>query len=143
MIAGWKAVPVLGHAEIDAQHHDLFRRAAELLEAMAAGDRPETALRFDVLETCLGEHFAAEELLMVETQFPGTAVHRAAHQRFVRDLRSLRKLHDASGGSEAVTVKARSRLIEWLNNHVRSTGQQLGRHLLGRTAVAAAGVSAP
>lgn len=131
---GWTPSLALGHAEIDAQHQELFRRAAKLVDAMEAGDRAAIAGLFDFLGAYVVDHFAAEERLMTATQFPGYNVHKAAHERFVRDYQSLRKLHEDSGAAIAVAIKARTWLGEWLKNHIASTDQMLARHLQQRPA---------
>ncbi len=129
----WTPALALGHEEIDSQHQELFRRVDRLVEALEAGDRERVARFFDFLGTYVVDHFAAEERLMVESHFPGYNVHRAAHERFIRDYQSLRKLHEDSGASAAVAVKARTWLAQWLTHHIGSTDQLLGRYLLGKT----------
>jgi hemerythrin len=140
MVTGWTPALALGNEEIDAQHDELFRRAAKLLEAMASGDRAGVAQLFELLGAYAADHFAAEERLMMESQFPGYNVHKAAHQRFIRDYQSLRRLHETSGAAAAVAIKARTWLVEWLQNHVGTTDQQLGRHLQGKAAATVAAV---
>ncbi len=131
---GWTSALALGHDEIDSQHQELYRRAGKLVDAMAqGGDRELVARLFDFLGTYVVDHFAAEERLMVETQFPGYNVHRAAHERFIRDYHSLRKLHEESGASAAVAIKASTWLSEWLRSHIGKTDQLLARHLLARS----------
>ena len=66
---------------------------------------------------------------MRESGFPGYNVHRAANERFVRDLQALRRLHEDSGASPAVAVKARAWLVEWLRGHVGGN-QRLAQHLI-------------
>ncbi len=128
---GWTPALAVGHEEIDSQHQELFRRVASLVEAMTSGGtRAEIAGLFDFLGRYAVEHFAAEERLMVETAFPGYNVHRAAHERFIRDYESLRKLHDESGAAVAVAIKTRTWLAQWLTHHIGSTDQLLGRYLL-------------
>jgi hemerythrin len=130
MVVRWTPALAIGHEQIDAQHRELFRRADLLLQAMGAGDAAGATCLFDFLGEYVVEHFAAEERLMLESGFPGYTVHRAAHERFVRDCQSLRQLHEDSGGSAAVAVKAQTWLAEWLQAHIGNTDQQLGRHLL-------------
>jgi hemerythrin len=132
MTIGWTPALALGHAEIDAQHQELFKRAARLVEAMSVADPAEVARLFDFLGSYVVDHFAAEERLMVDTRFPGYVVHKAAHERFVRDYQSLRKLHEDSGANAAVTIKARNWLGEWLKNHIGGIDQLLARHLMSR-----------
>lgn len=135
----WTPELAVGNAEIDAQHQELFRRAAELLDAMVSGDRAVVGRFFDFLGAYAADHFAAEERLMVESRFPGYNVHHAAHERFIRDYQALRALHEASGASSAVTVKARTWLSGWLVHHIGSTDQLFARHLREQAGAAARG----
>ena len=96
---------------------------------MGAGEPAAVGALFDFLGDYAAEHFAAEEQLMQESQFPGYNVHKAAHERFVRDLIALRRLHEESGASQAVVVKARTWLSEWLRSHIGIIDQGLARHL--------------
>jgi hemerythrin len=73
---------------------------------------------------------------MVDCEFPGYTVHKAAHERFVRDYQSLRKLHEENGANAAVAIKAHTWLSGWLRNHIGRTDQLLARYLLERRALA-------
>jgi len=126
----WTPALAIGHAEIDEQHRELFRRVAALLEAMTEGDGTAATRLFDYLGTYAADHFAAEEQLMRESSFPGLTVHKAAHDRFVRDYQALKELHHSSGANGAVTVKAKSWLVEWLQKHIGNTDVQLARYLV-------------
>lgn len=131
----WTPALALGHAEIDAQHQELFRRVARLVDAMSAGGDQAVVVRlFDFLGTYAVDHFAAEERLMVESSFPGYTVHKAAHERFIRDYEELRKLHRDSGANAAVAIKAHTWLSEWLRTHIGRTDLMLARHLFGKPA---------
>jgi hemerythrin len=135
---GWTQALALGHEEIDSQHRELFRRVATLVDAMASGGgHAVVGPLFEFLGTYAVDHFAAEERLMVESKFPGYTVHRAVHQRFIRDFQSLRKLHEESGASAAVAIKAHTWLSEWLRSHIGRADQLLARHLLGKPATTA------
>lgn len=130
----WTPALALGIDEIDAQHQEFYRRAAGLLEGMGVADPDAVGALFEYLASYAVEHFAAEERLMLESQFPGQNVHRAAHERFVRDLSALRRLHEESGASTAVAVKARTWLAEWLRSHIGIVDQALARHVLKKSA---------
>ncbi len=129
----WTPALAVGHEQIDSQHEELFRRAERLLEAMAAGDRAAVDELFEFLGSYVVDHFTAEERLMTATQFPGYNVHKAAHERFIRDYQSLRKLHQDSGASAAVAIKARTWLGEWLEKHIGGIDVLLAKHLLAKT----------
>jgi hemerythrin len=130
----WDPALAIGHAGIDGQHEELFRRLDALVDAMASRERAEIGSLFDFLGAYVVEHFVDEERLMAENGFPGYGVHKAAHDRFVRDYHALRALFDRHGPTAAVSVKTRIWLFDWLRAHIASVDQQMARHVLRKTA---------
>ena len=63
----WDPALALGHAEIDRQHEEMFRRFAALVAAMEADAPRDVELLFDFLGEFVASHFAAEERLMAAT----------------------------------------------------------------------------
>jgi hemerythrin len=129
MTIQWTAALAVGHPQIDREHQELFRRAGALFEAMGKGDRAEVTLLFEFLREYVVEHFGIEERLMRESAFPGYAVHKAAHERFVREYEDLRRLLDAAGPTSAIALRVRTWLVDWLNGHIPVTDGALARHL--------------
>jgi len=134
MTIQWTKALAVGHDEIDAQHQELFRRLGSLLDAMIRGDTTDVVHLFEFLGSYVVEHFGAEERLMRESAFPGLAVHKAEHDRFVRDFQELRKMLDAHGATAAVTIRTKTWIVDWLKAHIAGTDQLLARHLVGRAA---------
>ena len=131
----WTPALAVGHAVIDGQHQELFRRLEALLTAMMKGDKTEVARLFDFLGSYVVEHFGAEEKLMQEHRYPDSAVHKAAHERFVADYLALKKSLDAAGGAggAALTIKVQNWCGDWLKAHIAGTDQALAT-FLGRKA---------
>jgi hemerythrin len=127
----WDPALALGHAEIDAQHQEIFRRLGVLEEAMEGGEPAEISLLLDFLGEYAVSHFSAEERVMATIHYPGAGVHGAAHARFIREYRELRALYDANGGSRAVLVRARTWVDDWLRAHIMGVDQSLARFLRG------------
>ena len=127
----WDPALALGHAEIDAQHQELFRRFGALVAAMEAGDLGDVGALFEFLQGYAAKHFAAEERVMAQVRYPGATVHAAAHARFVRELADLRALYEGSGASSGVVVKARTWIDDWLRAHIMGVDLGLARFLRG------------
>jgi hemerythrin len=125
----WDPSLAVGHAQIDAQHQELFRRFGRLVDAMEAGRSADIAELFQFLAQYAVEHFGAEERLMDDTHYPGAAIHKAAHARFVRDYGDLVALYEANGTSRAVVVKARTWIGGWLRAHIMGVDLALARFL--------------
>lgn len=127
----WTPALAVGHAVIDGQHQELFRRLEALLAAMMKGERPEIARLFDFLGAYVVEHFGAEERLMREHGYPDYAIHKAAHDRFVADYTALKQTLDAAGGAggSALTIKVQNWCGDWLKAHIAGTDQALAAFL--------------
>lgn len=132
MAVGWDPALVLGHAEIDRQHEEMFRRFAALVAAMEVGAPREVELLFDFLGEYVAGHFAAEERVMAATRYPGATVHAAAHARFVREYRELKALYDENGATHGVAVKTKIWIGDWLRTHIIGVDRALAHHLDAR-----------
>jgi hemerythrin-like metal-binding protein len=131
MVVGWDPALALGHAEMDEQHRELFRRFAALVAAMETGERADVGALFDHLGGYVARHFAAEEQVMERCRFPGAKVHAALHARFVRELGELRALYEGNGAPQAVAVKARTWIGDWLRTHIVGVDHGLAAFLRG------------
>lgn len=131
----WTPALAVGHATIDTQHQELFRRLEQLLTAMMKGDKAEIGRLFEFLGAYVVEHFGAEERLMVEHAYPEYAAHKAAHERFVADYTALKAaMGAAGGGSAAITIKVQNWCGDWLKAHIAGTDQKLAAFLGQRKA---------
>jgi hemerythrin len=130
----WDPSLALGHAEIDGQHKEIFRRFGALVLAIRSGDAAEIGVLFEHLGEYVSQHFAAEERVMAETAYPGAGVHAAQHARFAREYRELLALYEAAGPTAGILVKTRTWIEGWLRTHITGVDQALAAHLRGRWA---------
>jgi hemerythrin len=135
MAIQWTPALSVGVEEIDAQHRELFQRAARFLEAMQAKKAKkakELGGLLEYLHLYAVEHFGLEEELMRERKFPGYLRHKAEHDRFVKDLLALADEHQKKGAHAFVATRASKWLASWLKEHVSGTDAELGRFLAKR-----------
>jgi hemerythrin len=128
----WTPDLSVGLEEIDEQHRELFRRAAQVLEGIHRGEPEELGALVDFLHQYAVVHFGAEEASMRAARYPGYLRHKAEHDRFISDLLALSEDHDRLGGGAFMSVRASHWLTEWLRSHVSGTDAELGRYLVGR-----------
>ena len=123
----WTTSLAVGVSEIDAQHRTLFERAAELEAAVRAR---EPGGRVGSIFECLDEyaraHFASEERLMREVDYPEMERHVHEHLEFRRRLASLVPHWESEGPSAAMTMALLGFLDRWLSDHVTASDRQLG-----------------
>ena len=130
MVLQWTSALSVGDEEIDAQHRELFRRAARLVEGVQRGEPEELGSLLDYLHAYAVAHFGAEEARMRDARFPGYVRHRAEHDRFVSDLLAIARDHERSGAGAFMALKVNRWLVQWLKEHVSGTDAELGRFLL-------------
>ncbi len=129
MAVGWHPSLATGIAVIDEQHQEIFRRLADLIEALERSSRAEIPKMFDFLGDYVLEHFGAEERAMAQVRYPGLNVHRAAHERFAREYIALKTLYDAAGPSVAIAVKTATWVSDWLQSHIWGADHALAKYL--------------
>lgn len=116
----WSPDLSVGIEEIDSQHGELFERASRFAEGLGSRTRDEVEQLLAYLRHYASVHFAAEEEWMRITGYPAAALHRAEHQRFLRELLSLAGEHARRGAglrSQAVADWLRRWLVAHLGTH--------------------------
>ncbi len=133
MEAHWDAIQwtdeyATGNAGIDSDHQRLLALFNEFSLAVNAG-KGDAIVRW-VLDDLLDYthyHFAREELLMHEVDYPDFARHKTMHDTFIRQVEDVDK-HLSIGADLAAFLL--SFLAKWLSGHILSADKQLGRYLL-------------
>ncbi|WP_242342581.1 bacteriohemerythrin [Anaeromyxobacter terrae] len=132
MAIQWTHALAVGVSEIDAQHQELFLRAARVVDALDAGERADVVELVQYLHGHAVTHFGLEETWMRETRYPGFVRHKAEHDRFVADLAQI--AGELARGQGAVPFRVGRWLAEWLETHVGQSDLELGRYLARRSA---------
>jgi hemerythrin len=118
----------LGHEPFDSQHKLLFEIAGELRGALDAG--AGDAVVGDCLERLLAYmafHFATEDRLMRETDYPGIAGHRQEHDSA---LASVRRLESAYRAGQESMAEETMRFVElWATEHIPRADRALAEHV--------------
>jgi len=132
MKANWSPSLSLGVDAIDEQHKEIFLHVAELETAVNEGRGPGVAtLLMDFLVGYVAHHFADEEKLMAEHEYPKLETHKAAHEGFRVALEELRV--ESSGNPTPAVVERLSALTtDWLVRHISWTDREFATWLKGR-----------
>lgn len=116
---------------LDQQHRQLFDTVNELDQALRSGDG-DSAIEpvLDKLVNYALVHFAAEESLMQQHDFPGLPTHRSQHEAFRRRITTY--LEDHKAAKPGVPVSLLFFMQDWLKQHVLKTDKQYSAYLNAR-----------
>jgi hemerythrin len=123
--------------EIDAEHREIFRLAAELQNALDSGAKKagvEGAM--ESLASVLGEHFAHEERLMKAASCPSYEWHRRQHSTARKQIRRVRTAF-AAGDADAAGAYLEF-LSRWLGDHLSVTDRLMSAQVRNYSRVRAA-----
>ena len=121
----------VGVSDIDSQHQEVIALVNALSEAMRARESNETVGR--ILADLVGHtraHFATEERLMREHEYPDSSRHESEHERLLGHVTDLeRRFHE---GEVLLSFAIMVELKGWATQHITYSDTRLGDFLAGK-----------
>ena len=117
----WSESLLLGHTVIDDEHEQL----AQLIDRMQCASAPDMAQALDAVLQHATSHFAAENELMLMTQFPPRDCHIKEHEAVLSTLRGVQK----RCGEFDVARRLAQELAAWFPAHVQHLDSALSHWL--------------
>lgn len=124
----WNDTLSVGIKSIDDQHKKLVALVNDLHDGMMGGKGN------DVIGKVLAEliaytksHFAAEETLMKNKNYPEYAAHKVEHDKLTKKAVELEQQFKA--GKAAMTIEVANFLKSWLTDHIMKTDKKYTPHL--------------
>jgi len=127
----WTEAYRVNVAVLDEQHQKLFATVNELDQALREGKG--SGVLDPVLDKLVDYavvHFAAEEALMTQHDFPGLSTHRTQHEMFRQKIAVL--LEDHKAAKAGVPVELMLFMQAWLKQHVLKADKQYSAFLNAR-----------
>jgi hemerythrin len=121
----------IGIAAIDDQHREIVERVNLIADTVGQGGRHEAVQEMMddlVLFTC--EHFALEERLMTEYDFPDLEDHIVEHIALLQQVDNLRKALRTPSPAKAALVSAF--LTDWAELHILQSDKEIGAFLAAK-----------
>lgn len=117
-LSDWSPKYTVNHPVMDEHHHTLFRLVDRLSEAIF--EKKEKEVIGEILSSLIDYtkmHFAAEEQLMRQANFPGLLQHKEAHDKLVAQVQELQRRYKE--GDRTVTTEISQFLMtDWLVKHI-------------------------
>ncbi len=111
----------------DDQHQVLFGMLNALHESVPSGDRKLIGEKLDTLINFVVDHFAEEERLMTQTNYPDYAAHKAEHTKLLETCGGVAAKFKA--GELEITQDTTAFVKDWLVNHIPNVDKHYGPYL--------------
>lgn len=119
----WKEAYSVNIAEIDNQHKKLIELINNLHDAMITGKAKEEMSK--ILSSLVDYtlyHFATEEKIFDQYDFPGSKAHKKQHNDLIEQVAALQKKHE--DGERVLTIDVMNFLRDWLNDHIMGSDKK-------------------
>ncbi|MDR0400406.1 MAG: bacteriohemerythrin [Treponema sp.] len=126
----WDASLETGREEVDSQHRQLIAALNALIEASAAGkSREEIFETLDFLTAYTIKHFADEEKLQIDYDYPDYLVHKRYHDEFKAAVEEMAGQMRKEGPSEALISRVTAAIGNWLLNHIKGDDFRMAAYI--------------
>ena len=127
----WKDEYSIHNPEVDAQHMKLVSLLNSLHEGMMSGKSNQQLDRLlsDLVRYTV-EHFASEERLMQQHNYPGYKMHRLIHENLTRQVGEFQAKFRS--GRVSLSIELLQFLKTWLRHHIQGSDQEFGRFLTSK-----------
>ena len=126
----WDSSLEIGDKTVDAQHKEMIDRFNNLLTDLAL-ERPINELEnaLDFLCQYTVEHFAAEEALMRQINYPEYENQKIQHEFFKVTAAKLAEQFKREGLSEELSIQIRLQIGDWLITHIKGEDSKIKGYL--------------
>ena len=129
VILEWSNQLATEHPHIDEQHQAMIAMINHLHICITEPmQRPEFSARLELLCNYAMEHFATEEQLMQQQNYPHLARHQAQHALLTQQAYALNQRF--LGGDLPLDSTVSESLREWFMDHIQGEDRELGLFLL-------------
>ena len=114
-------LPMVAMPSMNDTHLEDVILINQLSSAAQSKNHAATKIFLDELVAHTIAHFSGEEAMMQEANFPPYPIHKAEHDRVLKELENVRKIFsEGEGDFTLVTSYIDGSLIPWLINHIET-----------------------
>lgn len=117
-LSDWSPKYTVNHPVMDEHHHALFKLVDRLSEAII--EKKENEIIGEILGSLIDYtkmHFAAEEQLMRQVNFPGLPQHKEAHDKMVAQVQEYQRRFKEGDGTITAEI-SQFLMTDWLVKHI-------------------------
>jgi len=126
----WNDNYSLDNERLDTQHKQLFEFVSELVGACIDGSSTgKLSATLDFLVNYAVRHFADEEALQLEYNFPYYESHKKMHEDFKVTVTGLVERFQNSASPTELNNDINKIVVRWLVNHIQREDRKIGDHI--------------
>lgn len=133
MTVKWTVALRIGVEHLDEQHRQIFAMADSLLQVSPDEEnRAKIADAVEFLGRYVVQHFADEERVMTESDYPHLAEHGRLHEGFHAEFVALKERYERGGATGDLLLAVQRLVVDWLFDHVGQEDRAFGAYLQAR-----------
>lgn len=126
----WNDSYKIGVPRIDNEHKQLCDQIDTLFSACSQGKgRNEVLPTLDFLLNYTVVHFQHEEELQRNSSYPKYKEHKAIHDAFIKQVKSMKDEVENQGANIASVFKVNTMISQWLINHIQAVDKELAQYV--------------
>jgi len=122
----WHKSYETGNKVVDNDHKEIFDMVNKLINISFQNQRENYTSTIDYLSKYVLRHFANEEGIMDESDYPRSEEHKRQHSDFVKVVTQLRERLDANESD--IGLEINQTIVDWLSDHVLGSDKALADH---------------
>ncbi|MCL2839635.1 MAG: hemerythrin family protein [Defluviitaleaceae bacterium] len=140
----WNETFATGNETVDADHKEIFELVEQVMSTSFKNKKEKVKTSIEFLADYVVRHFATEEGLMDESDYPHTETHKKEHADFLKVATKLHEdfvndnyaLGEEEGKGEIETeaqvlhlsLEINKTVVAWLTKHVMGSDRALADH---------------
>jgi hemerythrin len=131
----WDSSLETGYEKVDNQHKQLIAALNSIIEASKEGKGKEEIFKtLDFLTGYTIMHFADEEKLQVQYDYPDYLIHKRYHDDFKVTVGELTNRLVHEGPTEEMVNTVTTAIGEWLLNHIKGDDFRMAAYVKAKSA---------
>ncbi len=122
----WTPSLAIGIQEIDEQHQAIIKLANELRKEKTRGNARAANETLRFLRNYMNDHFALEEKLMQDLDYPGLENHKQQHELFINHVIFFEIEKEFGLANEQMQTDILAFLRDWISDHIAAHDKALG-----------------
>ena len=124
----WDESYETGNMAVDNAHMKLFSLIKDVMDANFSGSKEKIESAIDFLADYALLHFADEEKLMDESEFPGASEHKSQHEAFAKGVMAMKEKINKDYDNLQISTEINRTVAYWLVNHILYSDKLLAKH---------------